>query len=169
MNTPALPEVFGNYALGDNFTEVTAASTIDWWPQTPGWWVLAMLAGLLVLRYLLRLWRRWYHNRYRREALRALDQLKSSAPDNLPAALSELLKRTTLAAFPRHQVARLHGQAWVHFLNQRCETALFVDELARELTQGQYQENTPFSECERDALIRACRQWLKTHQGPTDA
>ncbi len=184
MKAPPLPEVFGNYALGEDFAEVSPTTAIDWWPQTSGWYVVAGLAMLFLLRYCFRLGYRWHRNRYRREALTALEQLAASATgdilgdpvdtpvngplDNLPAALSQLLKRTALAAFPRRDVASLYGDDWVAFLNQHCDKAPFSGAAALSLARGQYQPAVLIPS-ERKALIDACRQWLINHRGPKDA
>ena len=71
MSAPPLPEVFGNYALGD-FVEVVSPAGVSWWPQTVGWlWLGAGLLAYLGLR-LWRFLRHWYRNRYRREAIARL-------------------------------------------------------------------------------------------------
>ena len=122
MSLPALPDIFGNYALGD-FNEVASPPAVDWLPQTPGWY----LVGALVLYWLARAgWRRlkhWYRNRYRGEAVRQLAAIETS--DDLVVEVNRLLKLTALAAFPRPQVAALSGESWTEFLNAQCEQPVF--------------------------------------------
>ena len=43
-----------------------------WTPQTIGWYVLFAVAGLVVLWLVVHTVRRWFRNRYRREALHEL-------------------------------------------------------------------------------------------------
>ncbi len=171
MKAPPLPEVFGNYALGEGFAEVASASAIDWWPQTAGWLLVVVAVGVFLLRASYRRLRHWYANRYRREALAALEELRSGPGDKLPAALSDLLKRSALAAFPRREVAGLYGEAWVGFLNRHCDQPLFVGSSARALSLDQYEigRAAPLSSGEQEALLCACRQWLQQHRGPADA
>jgi len=167
VSAPPLPEVFGNYALGD-FVEVVSPVGVSWWPQTVGWFWLG--AGLLA--YLgLRLWRvlrRWYRNRYRREAIARLQALPTAAaPDKLVGEINRLLKLTALAAFPREQVARLSGTDWVQFLNAQCPTATFSPQQGRLLAEG------PYSGAELEAgkasqLLVACVDWVRNHENPAD-
>jgi Domain of unknown function (DUF4381) len=169
MSAPPLPEIFGNYALGQDFVEVLPPEPVSWLPQTAGWAVLgALLGSYLAWRGALAL-RRWYRNRYRREACRELLQLgaRSDSPE-LAAALSGLLKRTALAAFPRPRVAGLSGAAWVDFLNSRCADAPFQGSLAAALSRAQY-TGSELAPPERQALVRACRGWILHHRGPDDA
>ena len=74
MSAPPLPEIFGNYALGD-FVEVVSPDAVSWLPQPAGWRVVAAaLLGLALYRGW-RALRRWYRNRYRREAAERLQRL----------------------------------------------------------------------------------------------
>ena len=78
MSLPALPDIFGNYVLGD-FNEVVSPPNIDWLPQTAGWYVVA---AVLIAWTSHKLWLRlqyWYRNRYRKEASNRLRQLGNSA------------------------------------------------------------------------------------------
>ena len=122
MSAPPLPEVFGNYAL-DNFVEVIAPDNISWLPQTAGWRWLAAALLLLALRYAWRTGRHWYRNRYRREAIKRLQEVSRSynSPEFL-TDLNKVLKITALVAYSREQVARLSGEHWVKFLNRQCDT-----------------------------------------------
>ncbi len=126
MSAPPLPEAFGNYALGD-FVEAVSPEDISWLPQTIGWQILGLA---LLLLGLYRGWqglRRWYRNRYRREATAKLKAWQQQ-PDGalLAEDVNRLLKLTALAAFPREQVAGLYGRDWVEFLNAQCPGAPFA-------------------------------------------
>ena len=73
MSAPALPEIFGNYLLGEEFVEVVSPAVVSWLPQTAGWACLGAVCLALLMRYGYRRLRQWYRNRYRREALARLD------------------------------------------------------------------------------------------------
>ena len=59
MSAPPLPDIFGNYVLGD-FAEVVSPQAISWLPQTIGWAWLGVALLVLLLRYLFKWIRKWY-------------------------------------------------------------------------------------------------------------
>jgi hypothetical protein len=161
MSAPPLPEVFGNYALGE-FSEVVAPGAISWWPQTAGWWLVAAALAVWCAR---RLWRRakhWYRNRYRREALQRLQPL-NNRPDFV-AQVNRLLKLAAMAAYSRTQVAALSGEEWSHFLNAQCPQAVFDTHQAALLAGAQYRE-LAVDEAAAAQLKAAAQRWLREHRG----
>ncbi len=167
MSAPPLPDIFGNYALGD-FVEVTSPAAIDWWPQTAGW---ALVGGVLAILLLRRLWqsaRRWHRDRYRREALARLDALGPAATGTpTPREINQLLKLTALAAWSRERVARLSGTEWAEFLNRSCESPPFDPPLAALLATGPY--TAPSIDPETgERLLQASRRWITEHRRPPD-
>ncbi len=165
MSAPALPEIFGNYTLGD-FHEVVSPETISWWPQTVGW---ALVAGALVLLAGYRGWRRlvhWYRNRYRGEAIAKLNQLAASG--DTAAEVNRLLKLTALAAFSREEVASLSGEQWVRFLNEQCPAPVFDDAQRELLALAAYTGRTVDQAAGR-ALLQASLAWVRQHKNPHDA
>ena len=165
MSAPPLPDIFGNYVLGD-FVEVVSPENISWLPQTAGWaWLGALLLAVL-LRYGWQLLRHWHHNRYRREAMQRMQQLAQSEPqDTWLVELNKLLKLTALAAFSREQVARLSGQEWVEFLNRHCASTPFSPDHCNLLARGVY-ESTAVADATRQALFAACLNWVRNHESP---
>lgn len=167
MSAPALPEAFGNYALGD-FVEVVAPPSISWLPQTDGWWWLG--AALLALG-LHRGWKRlrhWYRNRYRREASARLRRLVDSgeAP-GLVAEANKLLKLAAMVAYSREAVAKLSGAEWVDFLNRQCPQPVFTSEQGDLLAVGAYRCQVLDVDA-REGLLRACLSWMQEHRGGQD-
>lgn len=167
MSAPPLPEVFGNYALVD-FAEVVSPASISWLPQTAGWLWLGLLAGALLARLGWRRLHHWWRNRYRREALKALERLPQADAAIEVAELNRLLKLTALAAWPRPLVAPLSGEAWVDFLNSRCDLPPFDRDLGRLLARGPYLTGTAETSG-AGSLAEACRLWIVRHRGPWDA
>ncbi len=164
MSVPALPDVFGNYALGD-FVEVVPPDAVSWLPQTAGWaW-----AGLALLIVTIRWgWVRllhWYHNRYRREATEQLLQIASA--DCSVGQINRVLKLTALAAFSRKQVAPLSGQAWVDFLNSQCESPVFDVQQGQLLAEAGY-TNTALEDSSAGQLVKAGLAWIALHKNPRD-
>ena len=163
MSLPALPDVFGNYALQD-FQEVVAPAPIDWLPQTPGWWFVGAALALGLARWIWRRLRHWYHNRYRGEAITRLEHIAGIADDSFIAELNKLLKITALTAYSRPDVAKLTGDAWVTFLNTRCDSAAFVGEQASVLASGSYLPQT-LAQATREELLQSSRHWVLNHRG----
>lgn len=167
MSAPALPEIFGNYTLGE-FVEVVSPGGVSWLPQTVGWYWLGAALLVLLARYGWRRLRRWHRNRYRREAAQRLAQVARSAPERLPGELNSLLKLAAMAGFGRETVARLDGAAWVDFLNAQCDHRLFDEQLAPYLAAGPYRP-MPVTDAAREQLVQASARWLLEHREPQRA
>jgi hypothetical protein len=165
VSAPPLPEIFGNYALGD-FAEVVSPDAVSWLPQTVGWRIVAVVLLGLVLYRGWKALRHWYRNRYRREAAVRLRQL-SGAGGVLAGDVNQLLKLTALVAFPREQVARLYGEEWTDFLNRQCPAPPFDPEAAQLLALGAYRAVAVEGQV-KDALLAASLAWVKTHGNPLD-
>jgi len=164
MSAPPLPDIFGNYILGD-FVEVVSPASVSWFPQTTGWICLgALLGGLFLYRGGKRL-RRWHHNRYRREAI---DRLVHTTEQSFSIVeLNKLLKLTALSAFPREQVAQLSGEEWVRFLNRQCESPPFAPALGKIIAKGAYRQS-PLTDATREELEAAALSWIRDHKSPHD-
>ncbi len=129
------------------------------WPPAPGWWLVAALLLILVCLFLLLLNR---HKRltYRRQALRELTQLEQQplSHSELLAALSRLLRRAALKAWPDNSCAGLSGQEWLKFLDSQGKTTEFTTGVGQCLASGPYQPEPQF---EPLALFNLCRNWLR--------
>ena len=134
---------------------------VSWWPMAPGWWLLLVLIIASVFGLLWWLRRRWADPR--RYALAKLKNLQAcyfpegSDQTALLTHCNQLLKRTALTLYPRHDVASLSGDAWIAFLlnsSKGCEA-----EALQCLKDGAYQQSVKY---DSTALLKSCRQWLKT-------
>lgn len=167
MSAPALPEAFGNYALGD-FVEVVSPQAVSWLPQTPGWWIVGVGLTALALRYGWRRLRHWYRNRYRREAVARLQQISAQASDQrLLTEINKLLKLTAMAAYSRGRVASLYGEEWTEFLNRQCTQPAFTPEQSQCLAQGPYRP-LALTTTSRAALLAASLTWVQLHRSDDD-
>lgn len=165
MSAPPLPHPFGNYALGQ-FAEIVSPAAINWLPQTAGWAWLGAALALLLLRACWKGLRRWYRDRYRREAIARLQQLaQSSQPEGWLIELNKLLKLTAMAAFSRERVARLSGEEWIDFLERQCRSPVFSPELRELLAVGTYR-NIPVATEQRQQIVAACLNWIRLHERP---
>lgn len=96
-----------------NLHDIVLPDEVPWWPPAPGWIVLATILLATAIYYLIRAFRRWKADAYRRAALRELSSAAS------PEAIAEILRRTALAIAPRETVATLVGETWIDWLAAR--------------------------------------------------
>jgi hypothetical protein len=164
VSAPPLPDAFGNYALGD-FVEVVSPAGIDWWPQTPGWWVVGAVAAIFLINKAWQRFRRWYRDRYRREALARLAGLQrgDASGAELVRELNTVLKLTAIAANAREQVASLTGEPWPAYLNAQCETPPFDDALTPLLASGSYID-PEIDNTTRAQLFASATAWIRLHR-----
>ena len=88
------------------------------WPLAIGWWLLIItiiISLALVTRALIKYRLFWACKRLH------MTQAKELTDAN---ALNRLLKQTALHYYPRHQVAKLNGQAWSDFLKHNLQQLL---------------------------------------------
>ena len=117
--------------------DIHGIDAAPWWPPGPGWWVLALLAVVILAlsrrgsrlhwRWLLsplrRLLGRLFAPAWRIEGARELRRLRRDlgrrAPAEIATDLSALLRRIAMARFGRAACAGLHGTAWLDWLRSR--------------------------------------------------
>jgi hypothetical protein len=110
-------------------------------------------------------------NRYRRTALNHLQVLSKDIhdPDKRASGLRQLpilLKRTALSVYPRKQLASLTGKDWHDFLNSKVSTPSFDSTASALLDEVSYTVGDlgSIDNQASDALLEACKDWLKHHQ-----
>ncbi len=130
---------------------------VAWLLQTPGWWVVVGWLLALALLGVGYAYTRWRANRYRRDAVGLLEAIEPGAA-TAGAAIASVLKRTALVAYPREQVASLHGAAWAAFLRASCDHDPAVETAAADLAGAAYRR-----EAAGEVLIAAARRWVEVH------
>jgi Domain of unknown function (DUF4381) len=129
----------------------------SWMPQTAGWYVLAAVLAVLLLWFAIRAARSWRRNRYRREALRALE----AAP---VAEFSALLKRAALAAWPRERVAALTGEPWLRFLSESSGITQFSSPPGSQMEEAALVDGASGTAAHTEQLRRLAAQWIRRHR-----
>lgn len=123
-------------------------------PATAGWiWLglLVLFAIVLLVRWL---FARWRAGAYRRAAL---EELARAGAD--PVAIAGIVRRTALAAYPRDRVARLHGEAWLSFLDESYGGRDFSDGSGRVIA------SVPYAAADAGTgLANAAREWIRRHR-----
>ncbi|MCG7518221.1 DUF4381 domain-containing protein [Ruegeria sp. Ofav3-42] len=149
-------DVEGKSLVGllDMLEPAPAPDPISMMPQTWGWVALALIVVGLIALCLYAVLRHRRTNAYRREAL-----VELAASGDSAAKTAEILRRTALVAFPRKQVASLHGDKWVNFLKQTSEKASFQENACRALIEAPYRTDSTDPN-----LTKLARDWIKTHK-----
>ncbi|NND00503.1 MAG: DUF4381 domain-containing protein [Gammaproteobacteria bacterium] len=164
-------DTFGNYLI-HGIDEIVLPPAISWWPAAPGWQLLGILILVGLAWLIVRRARHWRQNRYRRTALRKINQYSRSAGQrHAIAALPRLIKATALQAYPRHQVASLSGPDWLRFLDDRYDGPSFSEGLGEKLLSVAYmpEEQWRLDNEQGEALLQMARQWISSHRGaPND-
>ena len=138
---------------------------VSLWPET---WASRIAVVVLLVTAVVAIWRFISYrraNRYRREALAELTRITSApdtAPNELAAQLSLLVRRTALAAFPRQQIAPLNGAAWLAFLDRSSGGTEFSRGPGRWLASAPYARTGP-NDSQRPELIELTRRWIRGH------
>ena len=139
--------------LLDRLHTIPEPAPISLFPATITWiWIgLASLMGLCWFLYKAII--KYRTNLYRRVALREI-----ALAGNDTVQLSRIIRRTALVAYPRTQVASLHGEEWLSFLDYAYPGNEFVSGI------GQIITTAPYSQKEHsDKLAKLVSDWVKTH------
>ncbi len=139
--------------------DIHLPAPISWWPPAPGWWILLSLVIVLTLALLLILRARRY-KRLTKLAQGELQQLRSDATlsnHQKIQALSILLRRVSMSAFPRVDSASLTGLEWLQFLDKVLTEKSFTEGPGRVLLDGPYQANR---EIDLAPVYQVCEKWI---------
>lgn len=145
--------------LLDRLHGLVMPEPVSWLPATPGWWVLMawLLAGSLLSAIRYRQYRQM--NRYRQDALRALQAIDPQTSPTAAEQIAAILKRTALSAFPRERVASLHGADWADFLNETSGNDPVVRSAAADIARAAYDPSV-----EPAVLLPAAERWIRKHR-----
>jgi hypothetical protein len=149
-----------------NLNDIVLPPPVGWWPPAPGWYLLAMLLLVVLIFGLVRYWRRWQGDAYRRQALAELASLRLQGPEPGWQQLPGLLKRTALAAWSREEVAGLTGPEWHGFLDQTAGIENFRGGAGATLDRLAYAGSSVSmpGDPELAELLSAAETWLKKHR-----
>lgn len=162
MNADALPSV-------DQLRQLPLPEPVSYWPQTWGWLVLLALAAAAAGLAAWRMLRRHRRNRYRREGLRRLEEIRVAAQsDPLAArALPALLKRVGLSSVAQSEQARLAalaGREWAAWLARAGgDFPPDADALLRALAYAPPEAVRAIAPARMQQLFAASRQWMERH------
>lgn len=151
----------------DQLADIHLPDGVSWWPLAPGWWILLALLILAIIGFFI--WRhRKQQNHYRILALQELDTIYARYNESQDAAtylqaLSVLLRRTALTAYPRSFNASIKGIEWLNWLDAVCPALneKFSGELGQNLLNNIYQKNPHI---DAPGLQRISAAWITLHR-----
>jgi hypothetical protein len=117
----------------------------SWWPPALGWWlVVAVLFGVLLPW----LWRQSRRRKKRQQLMQYFDAVVQQAetPSMKVAAMSELLRRA--ARHIRPDADRLSGEAWLQFLDDGMQPAVFLQGAGALIQDGAFRPNVDAADVE---------------------
>ncbi len=145
--------------------DVVNPTEIGYWPLAPGWFgvgVLLLCLGLIGAGYR---WAHWRRHRYRSLALQELSLAGRNGVDSV-AHMLEVLRRTTLMAYPRERIVGLSGDAWLAFI-ERSAGLTIPPALRGLIADGAYlpeQTLSAMQDEQMQQLKQFIQQWIRQHQ-----
>ena len=129
-----------------------------WWPPAIGWWIVALLlvllTGTLVYKFL-----RYRYSSKRQlatiasELERCFDQWQADHDSvNYIRSVNALLKQSAIRYAGRETVARLHGDAWIEWMEREAATT-FSSSAKALLGHGAYKKSPPLPDMQSHAEI----------------
>ena len=151
----------------DQLADIHLPDGVSWWPLAPGWW--GLLALMVIAALGIFIWRRRKaQNAYRIIAQHQLAGIYADYQQTQNAgaylqALSLLLRRAALTAYPHHFNASIKGDAWLQWLDDVCPalTEKFSGEIGQSLLSSAYQKNP---QIDVSGLHHLSSQWINLHR-----
>ena len=151
----------------DQLADIHLPDGVSWWPLAPGWWILLALLAIAIVGFFI--WRnRKQQNYYRVIAQHQLAGIYADYQQTQDAgaylqALSQLLRRTALTAYPNSFNASIKGKDWLNWLDSVCPPATekFSGEIGQSLLSSAYQKNP---QVDVNELHRLSSEWITLHR-----
>ena len=151
----------------EQLADIHLPSSVSWWPLAPGWWIL--LALILAAAIGFWLWRRHKaRNFYRTIAQHQLAGIYADFQQTQNAAaylqaLSLLLRRTALTAYPQSFNASIKGDDWLQWLDKACPdlSTPFSGELGQLLLRSAYEKNP---QIDVSKIHQLSIEWINSHR-----
>lgn len=127
--------------------------------EATGWIILFALVSALVLVVLVWQALKFRKNRYRREAIKRIQNLDTSVLD--PVSIFVELKLVATQTFGRESVSGLQGKQWMQFLDDSSKGTSF-SHYAEEYLASIY-EGSSLSKSSSQVLMKDAINWIRYH------
>jgi hypothetical protein len=153
--------------MDDQYGQLIEPPAVVFGFGAPGWYVLGALAMLLLMWFTGFLWRNYQRNRYRRRALKEIENSKqhyaaAGMEGNMLYETNMLLKRIAMARYGRNDTAGMKGEEWIEFLNKSSGDEIFDETdtaLLQELYSGKKHEHKSIMD-----FIQKAKTWIRKHR-----
>lgn len=140
--------------------DIHAPDAISIWPATFTWYVLFTIILAILFYAVIKLLQTNINKRRKKQILTILDQIVLSYPNNPATALADLsilLRRIALSKYKRIEVAKLHNEDWLNFLDSETQTTAFSNGIGRVLLTAPYQKSVNVN---INALAILVERWI---------
>lgn len=135
--------------------DIETPAQVGSWPLAWGWWVVIVLATLILISLIVWLVKQYQLRHAKRQAIKLLKQCEQMEPRAKVAAINDVLKRANLAYQHRDLVAELSGSKWANWLNQHKDKI----QISPELLQLSYKPQC--NEEDAQLYYLQTKQWLE--------
>lgn len=158
----------------DQLQDIHLPEQVSAWPPAYGWWLLLVLAMLLLFGVFVLIRNKRRHNRARKTAILQLKQMDKNH-NEWESDINALLKRVCVSYFPSENAAGLYGSDWIQFLAEKLPEKTrepflatmteWQNQLYRSPNHTAEQSTTPpaFEQVQAQALLWLQRFNSKTH------
>lgn len=150
--------------------DIHLPNAISLWPPAPGWWIVALIAIIIIALISIVIRQRAAANYYRKLALIELKTLDKSDHSSYLQQLNQLLKQTAIASGCNHDVGSISGNKWLIFLDQSFSKRYnkrnnyngdcFSNGVGEVLGLGPYAKHSKY---QLDELENLAQRWIKHH------
>lgn len=139
--------------------DVHLPAEVSWWPLAIGWWILIALFIVILIFIAVQKHLKAKKFRLSRLAVSELKIIENSNEKDWLIQLEVLLKRASLAHFPKAKVASLTQDSWISFLQTTGEN-IWDDQSLLLLKDSVYQNQDKIPSSHKKIIFSQSEQWL---------
>lgn len=156
-----------------NLIEVQTSDAVSWWPGfehlPTGWWYVIALVSLITIAVVMIAIRHAWKNRYRREALTALQSImlnnrQANSACNQVTAEQHFYTLKQVLAYIKPESAKLANNAVLDRLDELTKNNTWQNELGQRWIDSLYNPNVKLSNNDIQHLNKQSQHWLKQHK-----
>ena len=136
---------------------------VSWLPSTWLWLLFGLALAYWLGSLMTQRARRWWTERYRREALKRLQRIRARESSAAARTAHELLKIVAIHCLGRSRVTSIAEIDWYLFLNTFADTEIF-DAATSEAVYNLLYRDAPMSGAELENYLNATERWLREHE-----